>query len=164
LTTIATATVINSIIDLLTEAYSGPPNPKETWFIDNVPDSGILSILESISAVEASRSVDESGQNGSTIASNAEHLRWSLANANGALRGQPYQPDWMESWNLLNVDEAEWKQLRQALRAEFEALRSTIQGQTELPGQYLNGVLALIPHAAYHLGTIRQMIARVRAA
>jgi hypothetical protein len=31
-----------------------------------------------------------------------------------------------------------------------------------LQGDYLNGVLALIPHAAFHLGIIRQMIERVR--
>jgi len=32
-----------------------------------------------------------------------------------------------------------------------------------LQGDYLNGVLALIPHAAFHLGLIRQMIERVRS-
>jgi hypothetical protein len=37
-----------------------------------------------------------------------------------------------------------------------------LKKQEELPGPYLNGVIALIPHAAYHLGTIRQMIARLK--
>jgi hypothetical protein len=163
MTTLETITLINSVVSLLTEAYDGPPNPSETWFIDNDPNSGILGILDGISASEASFSVDGSEQSGSTIAANAEHLRWSLANANAALRGETYQQNWRESWNLLHADEAEWERLRRALRGEFEALRQTIKQQTELQGEYLTGVLALIPHAAYHLGTIRQMTARVRA-
>jgi hypothetical protein len=163
MTSLPTSTLIQSIVDLLTEAYSGPPNPNETWFIDNEPNSGILGIIDNITAAEASRSVDGSGQEGSTIAANVEHLRWSIANANSAMHGQPYQANWKESWKIIDADEAEWDQLRRSLRAEYEALRTTIQAQTELPGIYLNGVLALIPHAAYHLGSIRQMIARVKA-
>lgn len=160
--TVEIDTLIRSIVDLLIEAYDGPPNPSSTWFIDNEPDSGILGILKSVSAADASTSVDGSGCAGSTIAANVEHLRWSLANANGALRGEPYQENWKESWNLLETDEAAWIRLRGALREEYETLRNSIKQQEKLEGDYLTGVLALIPHAAYHLGTIRQMIERVR--
>lgn len=162
MTAIPTAVVITSIVDLLTEAYAGPPNPSSTWFIDNEPNSGILGILDGVSAAEASRPVDGMGNPGSTIAANAEHLRWSLALSNAAMRGEPFQGNWKESWRLLNADSAEWDRLRAELRTEFETLRRAIQTQTELPDEYLTGVLALLPHAAYHLGTIRQMIERVR--
>jgi hypothetical protein len=164
MTTITTETLIQAIVTLFTEAYDGPPDPKETWFIDNEPNSGVLGVLGGITAAEASTSVDNSNEAGSTIAANAEHLRWSLANANAALRGEAYNPNWSESWNLLNADEAKWDRLRQDLRAEFETLRAAIQKQETLPGEYLPGVLALIPHAAFHLGLIRQMIARVHSA
>jgi hypothetical protein len=164
MSTLPTTTLINSIVDLLTEAYAGPPNPKATWFIDNEPDSGILGILKSVTAVEASTSVDGSGKSGSTIASNVEHLRWSVANANAAMRGKPYNRNWAESWDLLDADEAAWDRLRQELRLEYEALSEAIKMQEDLPGDYLNGVLGLIPHAAFHLGVIRQMIERVRSA
>ena len=162
--TLPTTTLINSIVELLTEAYAGPPNPKATWFIDNEPDSGILGILKSVSAAKASTSVDGSGKSGSTIASNVEHLRWSVANANAAMRGKPYNPNWGESWELLDADEAAWDRLRQELRLEYEALSEALKMQEDLPGDYLNGVLGLIPHAAFHLGVIRQMIERVRSA
>ena len=162
MSTLEVPTLISSIVDLLTEAYAGPLNPKETWFIDNEPDSGILGVLAGVSAAEASRSVDGSSENGSTIASNAEHLRWSLANVNATFRGEPYRENWAESWELINADQAAWDKLRQALRSEYQSLRAALQKQEDLPGPYLNGVLALIPHAAFHLGIIRQMIARVR--
>lgn len=162
MTTVPLSSVLDSITTLLTEAYAGPPNPKSTWFIDNEPDSGILGILAGVSAAEASRTKDREGDPGSTIAANAEHLRWSLAQANSALRGQPYAENWKESWQLLNADPAGWDRLRAELRSEFEALREAIQAQSELSGDDLTGIIALLPHAAYHLGTIRQMIERVR--
>ena len=163
MSTIPTSTFISTIITLLTEAYEGPPNPKETWFIDNEPDSGLLGILKNVSAAEASTSVDGSGKEGSTIAANVEHLRWSIANANRAIRGGEYQGNWAESWALINADEAAWDRLRVALRAEFESLREGISNVQELPEIYILGLAALIPHAAFHLGIIRQMIERVRA-
>jgi hypothetical protein len=161
MTTLPTTVVIQSIVELLTEAYDGPPNPSYTWFIDNEPDAGILGILEGVSAAEASTSVDGSGESGTTIASHTEHLRWSLAMMNSAIRGEPLE-EWKESWNVLDMEAAGWDRLRADLRAEFETVRTALQSQTELPEAYLSGTMALLPHAAYHLGNIRQMVERVR--
>jgi hypothetical protein len=151
--------VIRSILTLFSEAYAGPPDPSSTWFIDNEPNSSILGMIANVSAAEASWSSNEQ-QPGTSIAAHVEHLRWSLANANGALLGKPYQANWKESWNTLNADEVEWTQLKKELKTEYEALLENLRKQTELPGEYLLGVLALVPHAAYHLGTIRQLIER----
>jgi len=163
MTNLSSTAVINSIVYLLTEAYAGPPDPSSTWFIDNEPDSGVLGIVANVSAAEASKSVDGSGESGTTIAANVEHLRWSLSMMNAAVRGENFEGKWKESWRLLTVDNASWDALRNELRAEFEMLCQDLQAQTDLPEQYLTGTLALLPHAAYHLGTIRQMIERVRA-
>jgi len=162
MSTLATKTLVDSILELFSEAYQGPLDSDATWFIDNLPNSGILGVLGSVSAVEAVTSVDGSHKAGTTIVANVEHLRWSLANVNNTLRGNPYNPDWSTSWNLHSVDGAQWDQLRHALREEFETLREAIKKQEKLEGEYLNGLIALVPHAAYHLGTIRQMLERVR--
>jgi hypothetical protein len=153
--------VIQSIITLFSEAYAGPLDPKATWFIDNEPDSGILGIIANVSALEASISTLNNDP-GTTIAAHVEHLRWSLANANRALQGEGYQGKWAESWNTLVADETRWAQLKSDLRKEYEALVYNLSKQTEMDSEYLTGVMALIPHAAYHLGTIRQQIERVR--
>lgn len=156
------AHVINSISTLLTEAYAGPPKPEATWFIDNEPNCGILGILDTVSAAEASVSVNGSSNPGTTIASHAEHLHWSLHNMNIAMQGEPFG-NWKESWNKINANPAGWDRLRSELRREYELLLENLQQQTELPNSdYLTGGLALLPHAAYHLGTIRQMVERIR--
>jgi hypothetical protein len=157
-----TSIIIDSTIVLLTEAYDGPPNPRGTWWIDNEANSGILGVLDRVSAAEASTSVDGSGDRGTTIAANAEHLRWSLANANATFRGAEYQASWSESWNVLEADEANWNRLRQELRDEYNQLVGLLKKQTSLEGEYLLGTLALVPHAAFHLGLIRQMVERVK--
>jgi hypothetical protein len=155
--------VIQSIITLFSEAYLGPADVSSTWFIDNEPDSGIVGMIAQVTAKEASWSTNRS-QPGTTIAAHIEHLRWSLANANAALHGKPYLGSWSESWNTLDADEAMWDRLRHDLKKEFELLLENLQEQDELTGAYLTGVMALIPHAAYHLGTIRQQIERARLA
>lgn len=156
-----TKEVLQSIITLFSEAYAGQPDPSSTWFIDNEPDSGILGIIAGVSASEAAWSSNHNNP-GTTIAAHVEHLRWSLANANGALQGKPYQANWKESWNTVDTDEMKWAQLKQDLKTEFEALLLNLQNQTELSGNAILGVMALAPHAAYHLGNIRQLVERAR--
>lgn len=148
---------------MINEAFAGPPDPNSTWFIDNEPDSGILGNISKLSAAEASQSVDGSGKSGSTIASNVEHLRWSMAFFNAELRGEPYSHNWSESWQWNSTDEAAWNRLRSDLRAEFEKARSAVQEIQDLPEPLLLSLLATVAHCAFHLGLIRQMIERVNA-
>jgi hypothetical protein len=153
--------VLRSVVDLLREAYEGPPDASATWFVDNEPDAGLFGAIAGLSAQEASTSMDSSQASGSTIASHVEHLRWSLAMMNAAIRGEPLG-DWKESWQLVQADEGGWDRLRSSLRGEYETLQVALRGQVALPEEYLPGVLSLLPHAAFHLGIIRQMIERVR--
>jgi hypothetical protein len=48
--TLTNTSVLNAVVELLTEAYAGPPDPNRTWFIDNESDSGIFGILSGVSA------------------------------------------------------------------------------------------------------------------
>lgn len=153
----------HSIVELLTEAYVGPPDASSpTWFNDNDPDAGVFGLIRNVNAAEASLSADKSGNPGTSVASHIEHLRWSLANANGAMHGEPYQSNWKSSWTVTTVTEKDWENLQKQLRGEFEAICASILEQERLEGPFLNGLMALVPHAAYHLATIRQILERVR--
>ena len=146
---------------MLVEAYDGPPDPRSTWFIDNEPDCGILGTVKHINAQQASISMDGKMSAGSTIASHVEHLRWALMNVNNAIRGELYQPVWKESWLVTEVTGQAWDDLRAALHSEYLTMMDLINNQTGLEGGELYGAMALAPHAAFHLGILRQMIERV---
>ena len=151
--TLTTKTLTKIIAELFSEAYTGPNHPY-TWFISSGPDSGILGTLQSVGAEDASRRQPS----GSTIAAHTEHLRWSLAVANAYTRGETPALNWAESWTVQTVDADAWDKLRADLKREYEALYLAIQNQQDVSDeQMLTVMLAFTPHAAYHLGAIRQL-------
>ena len=143
------------IIEFLSEAYDGPSHPH-TWFINNDPESGILGTVKKLKAEEASTPIIE---NGTTIAAHIEHLRWSLNKTNSLLCGESPTMNWSESWRVRRVDSEEWMQLIEQLSGEFNRLVQSLSSGVSLASdEQLKEALALIPHAAYHLGAIRQMV------
>lgn len=145
-------------LELFDEAYVGPPNHHSTWFTSNEPHAAILGTLDELDATQASK-LHTSGQ---SIASHAEHLRWSLDLALAYFRGEQPQVDWEDSWKVQTVTEAEWQQLRANLKSNYEAVRAAIAAAPDWSNKFfLTGTIALLPHAAYHLGAIRQMLAAV---
>ncbi len=149
----------SAIIEFLEEVYDGPKH-QYTWFINNAPDSGLLGTIRGMSAEEASTPVVEEG---TTVAAHVGHLRWTLLKANSFIRGENPSWDWSESWKVRRVNPEEWVSLIGSLEAEFKAvvqsLRSDITWHSE---EQLKEVLALIPHASYHLGAIRQMALMIK--
>lgn len=163
--------VVQIAVNLLREAYEGVAEGTPTWFIDGGADSGILSLLRGVSAEEAYRTPGGGSESGNTVASHAGHLLWSLALANRTMRGEPYQANWSESWNPLEHGAAAWDNLRANLAREYEDLRDSLTvlfqsaGSTvDLDEDMITGILAMVPHGAYHLATMQQIMERVRAA
>ena len=149
-----TETLRNVLLELFTEAYTGPNGPH-TWFVDNKPGSGLFGTLDGVSAGDASRP----SPTGSSIAAHAEHLRWSLALTNAYIRGENPTPSWAESWTVRTVDAEVWQKLQADLRGEYEEVLAALGRQEDLSDpQMLTGILALTPHAAYHLGAVRQLV------
>jgi len=162
--------VVQIAAGLLREAYEGVPAGTPTWFIDNGPESGILALLRGVSAEEAYHAAHGSGDPGTTIASHAGHLHWSLALVNRTLRGEPYEANWSESWNPLESGPEAWDSLRAGLTKEYEDLRDSLTVLFQSEGSPVDfdedtvtGMLAMVPHAAYHLATMQQILERVRA-
>lgn len=146
-----------SLLELFSEVYTGP-NHAHTWFIGNEPDSGLFGTLAGLSPEAAS----QAGPSGATVAAHAEHLRWSLAMANAFAKGAESYAPWSESWTVSTVDADAWRKLRADLQLEYETLLAAINAQDDFSDpQLLTGMLALVPHAAYHLGAIRQLALNV---
>ena len=146
---------INDVIkEFLEEVYDGPKH-EYTWFINNDPNSGLLGTIENMDSNDASTQIT---QNGTTIAAHIEHLRWTLEKTNAYLRGEKQAMIWLESWRVRKVNDAEWETLIQQLRREYIAIKESVKEMKWASDEQLKEILALIPHAAYHLGAIRQIV------
>lgn len=145
---------------LFAEAYEGTDGP--TWFVNNGAEGGLLATIEPLTAAEASRSITPESP---SIAAHVEHLRWSLANVNSVARGGEWNPDWSASWSVRTVTEDEWRALKAGLHREFAGVLEALASQDldESDGDIVMGIAALAPHAAHHLGAIRQVARIVRA-
>jgi hypothetical protein len=141
--------------ELLQEIYIGSEG-KPTFVIDNDPGYGITAAIKTVSAKKAST---PSHKGGSTIAAHTGHLKWSLDYAMEFYKGKPPTRDWKESWTRIEVDEQEWKQLQEDLLETYNKLVQIINGVKDWSNpDLLKGTVALLPHAAYHLGAIKQLM------
>ena len=130
-------------------------------FILNSGDAGLLMSLEKLSAVDASRSVND----GATIAAHAQHLRYgiSLMNRWAAEGGNPFaDATWEAAWKLSRVDDAQWREIRDGLRREALRWIETLQAPREVNAVELSGMIGSVAHLAYHLGAIRQIAKSAR--
>jgi len=125
-------------------------------FILNSGDVGLLQSLETLSADDASRSVND----GATIAAHAQHLRYGLSLMNRWANegGNPFaDAKWDEAWKTVDVDAAEWEDIRSGLREEAHRWRQALASPREVTDVELTGMVASVAHLTYHLGAIRQI-------
>jgi hypothetical protein len=151
-------TVFKPFLELLREIYIGS-EVEQTWIIDGRPGYGITSTMKGITAKKASTPIVEGG---STIAAHTEHLRWSLEFALTFYRGEQPSGNWEESWTVHQVTEEEWEQLQLALLVAYQKLIYALKEVKDWSNpHFLKGTMALLPHAAYHLGAVKQLLIAV---
>ena len=123
----------SAVAQLLTEAYEGTSG--QSWFSDSGPDSGLFATLA------------------------AGHLRWSLAMANAMMRGEQVSRNWAESWSVIDVTNVQWAEVQAELKQEYEVLKQSLPPQPDLSNSvFVTSGMALVAHAAYHLGAVRQLV------
>jgi hypothetical protein len=152
---ISSESFVEVIASLLEEVHVGPPNPRTTWITSNRRGSGFLGTLETMPASLASQP-PASGLN--TIAAHAAHLLFALSLALRAMHGEnPYAAaKWEESWSTQTVDEAAWNGLRTELsRVHGELVAAIRRGPPLDDPDMFKGVIALVGHGAYHLGSVQ---------
>jgi hypothetical protein len=130
-------------------------------FVLNSGDIGLLRSLDKLSALSASRSVND----GATVAAHAQHLRYSLSLMNrwATSGGNPFaDAKWDEAWKVSTVGDAEWNEIRGGLRDEARRWLEALNTPRDVQPIELNGMIGSIAHLAYHLGAIRQIDKSVR--
>ena len=67
--------------------------------------------------------------------------------------------DWKQGWMVQTVTEPEWEKLLEELKLEYHNLQNNMPANPDLNDKmFVTSGVALVAHAAYHLGAIRQMI------
>lgn len=142
-----------TLTTLMRELVDGAP-PDEGYIL-NRGDAGLLRSLDKLSASDASAAV----HGGATIAAHVDHLRYGLSLMNRWSPGEnPFaDADWSVSWRKTHVTDAEWRELRDGLRAEAHRWVDALRSPRDVNVMELNGLVGSIAHLAYHLGAIRQI-------
>lgn len=140
---------------LFREAFEGRPDGQDyTWFVQG--KEGLFDVLESLDAKRASRRVTPEC---SSVFAHLSHARYALWLSNSYVRGENPDSDWEGSWAKQKCTEEEWRQLKADMRREYADLVSYFNSRPEWPEQdWLIGAIALLPHMAYHLGAVRQLM------
>jgi hypothetical protein len=150
--------VRDSLTTVLRELLDGAGEP--CWVL-NPGDSGLLASLDALSASAAS--ARPGGR--SSVAAHADHLRYGLSLLNRWATGEenPFAgADYAASWRRQQVDDAGWRELRDALAREAHAWLAAVQQPRDVDGMELTGIIAGTVHLGYHLGAIRQVDAAAR--
>ncbi|MVT07464.1 hypothetical protein [Chitinophaga tropicalis] len=152
--------ILKPVLNLLNELYVGV-NAGPTWVIDPKPGHGFIAAIKTIDARQASTPIVKGG---STIAAHTEHLRWSIYFALEFYKGNRPEGEWDKSWLVREVDEAQWAKLQMDLQEAYDKLKTAIESVTDWSDPLmLQGTIALLPHAAYHLGAVKQQLLYVQS-
>ena len=145
----------SAMIALFREAFEGIPEGQNyTWFVQG--KQGIFDAIESTASEDASK---RPTPDCNSIGAHLNHLRYALWLANAETRGEAPQSDWEGSWSKQAFDPDEWRQLGLNLRREYEGVLNWMESKPDLSdSETMIGAFAQIAHAAYHLGSIRQLI------
>lgn len=128
-------------------------------FLD--PGESLFETLATISAEEASRPLGEGSGN---IAAKVNHTRFYLDAAIEANRTGEYKKlDWESSWQVGEVDDAQWRDLIDRLRASYGEIMTFVDTFEGWNDRYIGGAFGIVAHCAYHLGEIRQALQVVKA-
>jgi hypothetical protein len=141
---------------LLREACEGiEPGKSGTWFVQG--KEGLFDALDSVDAAQASK---QACPGCSSIAAHANHVLYMLRGAATALGGPAPEGTWESTWSVQSVNEREWNEIRRAIREQVRGLLPWYESGAPWgeDSELTIGALALLPHLAYHLGAIRQLL------
>jgi hypothetical protein len=141
---------------LLREAFEGRPEDRSyTWFVEG--REGIFDALEALTSQSASIKANPSAP---SAAAHSYHILYILRWANTPQGSPRPEGDWGSSWSKQEVTSEEWGDLKRTIRSEYERFIRwfELNEDWETEEDHLISACAQLPHFAYHLGALRQLI------
>ncbi len=135
-----------------------PTGDGPHWILDT--GTSLFETLSDISAAEASIPVSKQSSN---LAAQVNHTSYYIeALLEGIATNFQAKADWDGSWQVGAVDDAQWQALIDKLHANYDWFTQLATENDLWNEDYVGGAMAMIAHAAYHLGEIRQGIGVIR--
>jgi len=147
--------VQEAAVELLRECFEGiKPGAGGTWFVQG--KEGVFDAIDGLSSARASASP---GPGIATIAAHVNHIVYTLQGVNVFAGGAEPEGSWEDTWKVQTVSEEEWAALVAKVHHEYEVFRPFYAGVSDWSVEdSAIGGLAVLPHVAYHLGAIRQLL------
>jgi len=150
---------VKSWLEVLQEACEGGKPGQGTAFLDGTKadgsqNHGLFATLDSLSAAQAS----EPTVLGTSVAAHAAHSAYHMEVGLRWAQGDRGPFDWKDSFEPRAVDEAQWKALRERVRAAYAGILELAHNTTNWDEDAAGGLAASLAHLAYHLGAIRQVV------
>lgn len=146
----------NALYIILDETFDN----VQGLFLDK--GTSMFETLATISAEEASIPV---GGNCATLAAQVKHVAFYYDVLEKAVRSGTNEPvDWGEIWRTTEeVTPTEWEAIKNGLRESYTRIKDLIRDMPAWSSEYeIGGAIAMIAHAAYHLGEIRQAMCTLK--
>lgn len=141
--------VLGGVLELLSETFQ----QTHGHYLDKNTD--LLHSLADLNAQEASTAIP----GGSSIIAHVYHLLFYLEAIQGFMdKSRAEKVDWPATWQVQQLDEAGWQQLKERLQEGYQQTASFIKNLPLNDVDEFSGALDLVTHSSYHLGAIRQIL------
>jgi len=148
----------SSFLSLWKEIFE-PTGSGPHWILD--AGTSFFETLSDITAEEASIPVSNQSSN---LAAQVNHTSYYIEELReGMATNFQNEPDWDGSWQVGAVDDAQWQALTAKLRANYDWFTQLATENEVWTADYVGGAMAMVAHAAYHLGEVRQGIGVIRS-
>jgi hypothetical protein len=149
----------DAAVELLREAFEGVrPGERGTWFVEGT--EAILPTLKEISAAQASQKPNPGL---ASIGAHTRHLVYMLTWGNACHGGERPEGDWNSTWSRDEFSAEEWDSMRAEVETRYRNYFAWFRDNTDWTHELgVISPLSMLPHVAYHLGAIRQLLALVR--
>jgi hypothetical protein len=150
---------VDAFLEVFGETFEGGKPGAGTAYLDNTAldgssNAGFFSLLEALSAEDASKPIAL----GKSIAAHTAHSIVHIQTVLKFAAGDHPSVDWQASFLPETVSSLEWAAQRQRLRAVYADMVALAHNTKDWNAGSAAGMMATLAHAAYHLGAIRQIL------
>ncbi|HWD39471.1 MAG TPA: hypothetical protein VG944_11525 [Fimbriimonas sp.] len=146
-----------AIAELLREGFEGVGPSGSTWFVE-----GHEAILPTIRELSSERASVCPIPGRASIGAHVRHLIFLMSLANTCHGEALPAGSWTDTWSRNEFSAEEWRAMQEELERRYLAFAEWFRtNENWVHEMGVIGPISTLPHVAFHLGAIRQLVALV---